>query len=116
MQRLGPLGKTGQDLQTTDHDLDREQDRRADRQTDDRRVLALRPPGDDGDGDDDGTDDRGDPAMQDVGGHRVGERREQRPAHERPVRVDEGGVGRGHVRPEQQERERRGARRTRQAG
>ena len=48
MERLGPLGQPGQDLRAADDDLDREQDRGADRQPDQRRVVALGAPGDDG--------------------------------------------------------------------
>ena len=47
MERLRPLGQLGQDLGAADDDLDREQDRRADREPDERRVVALGPPGDD---------------------------------------------------------------------
>ena len=70
VERLRPLGQPGQDLRAADDDLDREQDRRADRQADERRVVALGPPGHDREGRDDQPDDRGDPAMEDVGGGR----------------------------------------------
>ena len=45
--------------------------------------------------------------MEHVGGGQVGQLRRQRAAHERPVREDQRGLGRGDVRPEQQQRERR---------
>ena len=47
MERLRPLGQPGQDLESADDDLDREQAGRAQRQPDERRMVALRPPGDD---------------------------------------------------------------------
>ncbi len=50
-------------------------------------------------------DDGGDPAVQDVGAGQVGQRRDQRAAHQRPVREDQGRVGGGHLRAEQQEGE-----------
>ena len=52
-------------------------------------------------------DDGGHPAMEDVRRGGLGERRDERPAHQRPVREDQRRVGRGHLRAEQQQRERR---------
>ena len=105
VERLGPLGQPGQDLRTADDDLDREQDRRADRQPDQRRVVTLGAPGDDGQRRDDDRDERGDPAMEGVGGGHVGDRRDERPVHQGPVGEDQGRGGRGHLRAEQQQRE-----------
>ena len=45
--------------------------------------------------------------MEDLGRGHVGDRRDQRAAHQRPVGEDEGGRRRGDVRPEQQQRVRR---------
>ena len=107
MERLGPLGELGQDLRAADDDLDREQDRRSDREADQRRVVALRPPGDDREAEHDDADHGRDPAMEDVRGGRVGHGREERAVHQRPIGEDERRRGRGHMRPEQQQRERR---------
>ena len=74
MERLGPGRQLGQDLQPADDDLDREQDRGPRGQPDERRVVALGPPGDDRDDRDDDADDGRDPAMEDVRRGDLGER------------------------------------------
>ena len=66
MERDRPVGELGQDLRATDDDLDREQHRGPDREAQQRRVVALCPPGHDRQGEHDETDDARDPAMQDV--------------------------------------------------
>ena len=57
-----------------------------------------------------------DPAVQDVGAGQLGEGREGRPAHQRPVAKDQrrGDAAGRHVRPEHQQRERRRGRERRE--
>ena len=111
VQRLGPRRQPSQDLQAADRDLDREQRGRGDRQPHERGLVrcvrhattataaTIAPTT---------------AATQrcstwgDVSSVRAG----QRPVHERPIREDERPIGRGHVRPEEQQRE-RGERRER---
>ena len=67
-------------------------------------MAALGPPGDHADPDDDHAHDERDVAVEDLGGVDRGDRREERPAHQRPVREDEGRVRRGRdVRAEQEQ-------------
>ncbi len=87
-------------------DLDREEERRAHGQPDDRRPVALGPPRHDRDDRDDEADQRRDPAVEDMRGRQLGEGREEGPAHQRPVREDQRGIRRGDLRPEEQQRER----------
>ena len=104
---LRPCGERGDDLQPADRDLDRIERRGPERKADERRVVPLRPPGDDGERGDDHTHDRRDPAVEHMRRGQLGQGRDERPVHQRPVGEDQRRVGRGHVRPEQQQRERR---------
>ncbi len=117
VEGLAPARQLGQDLQPADDHLDRQQDGRQHGQPDDRRVVALGPPGGHSDRHDDHPDDGRDVAVKDLGGGRVGDRREERAAHQRPVREDERRVGRGRdVRAEQEQGVRGGRPEGRQQG
>ncbi len=115
MQRLRPFVESGQDLGATDRDLDREQDSRTDGQADERRVVALGPPRHHRQDHDEEPDQCRHPAMEDVRGGHIGQRRQERAVHQRPVREDECRRRGGHLRSEQQQREgRRGGERSEQ--
>ena len=109
VERLGPLGELGQDLQPADDDLDREQDRRP-------RPRAGRVVGwsrcvrqaTTAMADDDQPDDRRDPAMQDVGRVASVSGGNSVPPMSGQSGKTSADVGRRHVRSEQQQREGRG--------
>ncbi len=106
VERLRPAGQPGQDLQSTDDDLDRVQHGRGDRGAGDRGSIAPGPPGDDREHGHDQPDDGGDPPMEDVRRRGLGEVREERAAHQRPVGEHQRGVRRGDAGAEEQQRER----------
>ena len=107
MERLGPVRESREDLGPTDEDLDHVQDGGPRRKPDQHRMLPLRPPGHDRDHHDDEPDQRRDPSMEDVRGGQFGQWRDEGPAHQRPVREDQGRIDAagGHVRAEHQQGE-----------
>ena len=92
MERLRPGRQPEQDLKPTDDRLDRIQDGGQEREAQDDRTVALGPPRHDDDHGDDQPDDDRDPAVEDLGAREVGQRREERAAHQRPVVEDQGRV------------------------
>ena len=109
-------GQVGQDLEPADDRLDREEDRRDEREPDDRPVRRAASASA-------ATTTAATISPTTIATQRwrtwadvaVAQRREERPVHQRPVREDVPLRGRGHLRPEQEQREHRARRRTRRA-
>ncbi len=85
--------------------LDGVQGCRPDREPDERRAVALRPPRYQREQPHDHPDDRGHPAVERVRRRQLVEGRGERPVHQRPVREDQRRIGRRDLGPEQQQGE-----------